>query len=147
MKHSLIDKKAQTARFGYWPFQDRIKTTLTLVRLGNGNFDIHYSSQFIGIKIGKIDNVEIPEKGSITKRINGNPEIEVEISNCSPLRNYVAIHIKINVEVPGLGNQTIYNQTLMDHRMPSKNQEFSLTHILKNYLKEKNLKRQTTNAF
>lgn len=135
----MIDKKTQKVRFGYWPFQDRIKTTLTLVGLGNGNFDLHYSSQFNALKIGKIENIEIPENGSITKRVNGNPEIEVDISNYSPTKKYIALHIKINVEIPGLGTQTIYNQILGNYNISSKSQEISMTNIRKNHQKTRNV--------
>ncbi|WP_103071557.1 hypothetical protein [Aquimarina sediminis] len=139
MTHLLIDKKTQKFKFGYWPFQERIKTTLTLVSLGNGNFDIHYTSQFSGLKIGKIENVEIPESGSITKRVNGNPEIEVDLSNYSPSSNYIAIHVKINVEVPGLGNQMIYNQILGNYKVSSKNESTSFMNIWKSNQKVKNI--------
>lgn len=119
MEHSLIDKRTQEVRFGYWPFQDRVKTTLTLISLENGSFDIHYSSQFNNLKIGKVENITIPENGNVIKRINDYPEVKFEICNYSIINNHTAMQIKIDAEVPGLGNQTIYNHTLEDHKIAS----------------------------
>ncbi|TSE03456.1 MULTISPECIES: hypothetical protein [Aquimarina] len=119
MGHSLIDKKTQEVRFGYWPFQDRVKTTLTLISLENGSFDIHYLGQFNKLKIGKVENITIPEHGNVTKRINDYPEIKFEICKYNVANNYAAMQVKIDAEVPGLGCQTIYDQTLLDHKIAS----------------------------
>ncbi len=115
MIHSLINKKTQQVKFGYWPFQDRVKTTLTLISLENGSFDLHYSSEFNNLRIGKVENIMIPKNGNITKRINDYPEVKFEICNHNIENHYTVIQVKIEAEVPGLGNQTIYDHTLIDH--------------------------------
>ncbi|AXT60895.1 hypothetical protein D1816_11235 [Aquimarina sp. AD10] len=135
MSYPIIDKKTQRVKFGHWPLQERIKTTLQLVSLGNNHYDIYYSSQFKGIKEGKIEKIEIPHNSYITTRINDNPEIRVEIINCSCTDGYIAIHVKISAEIRALGNKVIYDQVLDNYNVAPKRGNIKLKGVLKYFKK------------
>ncbi|WP_025743938.1 hypothetical protein [Aquimarina pacifica] len=125
MQHPISNTKTQKVKFGYWPLQESIKTTIQLVSNGDNFYSIYYSSECKGIGTGVIENITVPACRSIKTRINGNPEIEMHISNLSPSSdNLMAIHIRIDAEIRVLGTQTIYDQTLGTNDISIKNNKF-----------------------
>ena len=112
MLNSIIDRKTEKVKFGYWPLRESIKTTMELVSLGDDYYDLYYLIQYDIIKKGKIANIHIPCNSYITTKGTDHSELILEIVTCSCTDGYVAIHIKMSTEIKILGTQVIYNQVL-----------------------------------
>ncbi len=135
MSYPIINTKTQKVKLGNWLFGKRIKTTLQLINRGEDCYDIYYSSQLTGMKKGKIEKIEIPVNSYTTAQLNNNPEIRIEVYNCSTVNKYTAIHIKINADMGAFGTITIYDQVLDSHVIPSKTSDIELGSISKYVMK------------
>ena len=131
MSCPIINTRTQIVKLGSGLFGKRIKTTLQLVQRGENCYDIHYSSQFNKMKTGKIENMEIPVNSYITAQLNDDPDIRIEVYNCSTVNKHIAIHIKICADLGAFGNRTIYDQVLDSYIIPSKNKTIEPGNISK----------------
>ncbi len=137
MSYPIINTKTQRVALGSWLFGKRIKTTLQLVKHGENCYDINYSSQFNRMRKGTIEKIEIPINSYITKQLNDDPKIRIEVYNCSTANQYTAIHIKICADLGVLGNRTIFDQVLDSYALPSKNKDIEPGSISKYVMKIK----------
>ena len=112
MSHAVIDKKSEKTSFGFLTMKAKVDTTLTLVELEAGQVGVLYEAVFSGIKDGRVNGGPMVISKNTTKQVNDSPEVNVVVSNFDKQADAVAMHITITVDVPMLGKQTIYNQTL-----------------------------------
>ncbi|WP_103071556.1 hypothetical protein [Aquimarina sediminis] len=139
MSQTVIDSKTQTVKFGFWPAKEEITTTLQLLNLGKGDFGIDYHSKFSGIKDGEVKGGPISIDGNLTKVVNKSPEVKVIVSNYNKTNDYISMHVKIDVDIPVIGNETIYEQTLGGSYIDSTGWDVSLANVEKSLGGHKNI--------
>ncbi|ADL52927.1 hypothetical protein [Clostridium cellulovorans] len=121
MSQTIIDSKSERHSYKVFFTQENIRTILSLVYMGNNNFAINYNSWFSGVKAGHVQGGPIAISGNTRIKANNNPDVLVTVSNFnSDLQNHsISLHITINVNIPMIGPQIIYNQTLGGYYTPS----------------------------
>ena len=112
MSNTVIDSKTDKRKFGFWPVTETVTTTLTLVNLGAGRVGINYHSKFSGVKDGEVSGGPIEVSGDIEKVVNQSPKVTVIVSQFNKTSNYISMHVKIVVDIPVIGSETIYSKTL-----------------------------------
>ena len=112
MSSTVIDSKTESHSFGFWPVKEKVETTLSLVNMGQGKTGGNYNSKFSGVKSGHVSGGPIEISKNETKVVNPSPKVEVIVSNFSKTDTEVSMHIKITVDIPVIGTETIYSQTL-----------------------------------
>ncbi|MDS0527350.1 hypothetical protein NNC19_16795 [Clostridium sp. SHJSY1] len=111
----VIDSKTEKHSYAALFAKENIETTLTLIYTeSSGSFRVNYDSKFSGIKEGHIQGGPIDISGNTSIVVNNNPKVSVIISqfHYDIPNNYISLHITITVDIPIIGNQIIYNQTL-----------------------------------
>ncbi|CAD6876888.1 hypothetical protein [Methylomonas fluvii] len=83
--------------------------------MGNGKIGVSYDSVFSGVKSGHVQGGPIEINGDITKVVNDSPRVAVIVSQFNKSPNYISMHIAITVDIPVIGTQTLYSQTLGGH--------------------------------
>lgn len=112
MCYSIIDRKVESHTFGVWPVKENIKTTLTLVKMDNGSLGLIYEADFSGVKSGHVSGGPREINGDGTIVVNPNPKVVVSISQYKRTDTYGSMHIKITVDIPVIGSETIFDKTL-----------------------------------
>lgn len=112
MGYTVIDKKTENHTYGALFVKEKVSTTISLVYLSNGNFGISYESKFSGVKDGHVQGGPVEITGNMNKVVNKSPKVTISISNFHKSDEIVAMTIKITVDIPVIGSETIYNQTL-----------------------------------
>ncbi|MDY0321396.1 MAG: hypothetical protein WHU93_02165 [Arcobacteraceae bacterium] len=115
MAFTVIDSKTESQSYGGFPVSEKVKTTLQLLNMGDGNIGLSYDSSFSGVKSGQVHGGPIAINGNEDKVVNQTPRIVVSISEFNKSKSYASMHVRIVVDIPVLGNKTIYNQTLGGH--------------------------------
>jgi hypothetical protein len=123
MSYQVIDSKSEKNSYGAWVVSEDVKTTLSLVYMGNNIFALNYDSVFSGLKSGQVQGGPISVSRNTTIIVNNDPKVTVAISqfNLDLRKNYVFLHVKIDVDIPVIGSETIYEQTLGGNYNPSVN--------------------------
>jgi len=112
MSYTVIDKKEEVDTFGVWPVNEKVTTTLTLLNLGGGQIGTSYDSKFDGVKGGHVQGGPIVVDGDNTAIVNESPKVTVIVSEYKKNANYISMHVAITVDIPVIGMETIYSQTL-----------------------------------
>jgi hypothetical protein len=112
MSYSAIDCKEEKHSFGLWPLTESVSTTLCIVNMGSSNMGLTYDASFSGIKSGHVKGGPYEVDGDMEKEVNANPRVMLYVSNFNKGRSYVSMHVKITVDIPVVGTETIYDQTL-----------------------------------
>jgi hypothetical protein len=115
MAFTVIDSKGESHSYGGFPVSEKVSTTLQLLNMGDGNIGLSYDSSFSGVKSGQVHGGPIVITGNEEKVVNQSPRVVVSISEFNKSKSYASVHVRIIVDVPVLGSQTIYNQTLGGH--------------------------------
>jgi hypothetical protein len=97
--------------------------------MGDGNIGLSYDSSFSGVKNGQVHGGPIVITGNEEKVVNQTPRIVVSISEFNKSDSKASVHVRIIVDVPVLGNQTIYNQTLKGEYGTSTGWEVAMENI------------------
>lgn len=114
MSYQVIDSKSEKNSYGAWVVSENVKTTLSLVYMGNNIFALNYDSVFSGLKFGQVQGGPISVSGNTTIIVNNDPKVTVTIGqfNQDLQNNSISLHVMIDVDIPVIGLKTIYNQTL-----------------------------------
>ena len=115
MSYTVIDKKAELHTYGVWPVKEKVSTTLTLLNLDSGQIGASYDSEFGGVKNGHVQGGPIVVDGDKTAVVNESPKVTVVVSQFNKTPSYISMHIAITVDIPVIGTETIYSQTLGGH--------------------------------
>lgn len=112
MSNSVIDSKTQSFDFGFWPFKEKVTTTLDLVEISAGKFGVNYKAVYSGLKDGTVSGgpAMIPSDG--TYIVNEDPKVAVIVTNYSDSGAYISMNIQITVDIPVIGTETIFDGTL-----------------------------------
>lgn len=112
MGYTIIDKKTENHSYGIWFAKETISTTISLVNVQDGIFGLSYESVFNGIKNGHVQGgpYKITENTEIT--VHNSPQVILTISNYNKTESIISMTVNINVDIPGIGKEIIYNQTL-----------------------------------
>lgn len=110
----VIQNKTDKHQFGVWPVAESVTTIITLIYTDSKTFAIDYDCTFSGVKSGHVQGGPISVFGNTTVIVNQNPEVKVTITqfNNDTSRNYISLHIKIEVNIPVIGWKTIFDETL-----------------------------------
>jgi len=100
-----------------------------LVNLGGEKFGIQYRSKFFGIKDGDVVGEPIQVNRDTIKIVHNDPEVKIIISNYSKGSNHISMHIKINVDIPVIGEKTMYDKTLGGDYLRSIGWEAALANV------------------
>lgn len=112
MSFTVIDKKTESHDYGHWPLKESVTTTIMLLNMGGGQIGVSYDSDFSGLKSGHVQGGPIAIEGNEGIIVNDSPKVTVVISQFNKTANYISVHIAITVEIPVIGSETIYDQTL-----------------------------------
>ncbi|MBS7564181.1 hypothetical protein KHS38_07165 [Mucilaginibacter sp. Bleaf8] len=112
MANSVIDTKTDKHTFGVWPVKETVTTTLSLILTGPDTFGLNYQAQYSGIKSGTVSGGPYAVSGNGSFVVNDNPKVTVTISNYSDSGSYISMHIQITVDIPVIGTETIFDETL-----------------------------------
>ena len=111
MSYTIIDKKSESHKYG-WGLEEDVTTTMSLMNIGNEKIGLSYEANYSGIKSGGVHGGPFEVTGDETKIVHDSPKVEVIISNFNKKSSYVSLHVKITVDIPVIGTETIYDQTL-----------------------------------
>ena len=112
MDYTVISEKTESHTFGVWPVKEKVTTTMSLVNMGNGQLGLSYESTFSGIKEGDVKGGPEEIDGDVEKVVNDSPKVVVAVSEFNKASNYASMHVEISVEIPVIGTEQIYSQTL-----------------------------------
>ncbi|WP_221801925.1 hypothetical protein [Oceanobacter mangrovi] len=112
MSNAVIDKKSEKNSFGFLTMKAHVDTTLTLVEMEEGKTGVLYETVFSGLKDGRMNGGPFVISKNTTRQVNDSPEVNVIVSEFDKQQDAVSMRITITVDIPVLGKQTIYNQTL-----------------------------------
>ncbi|MBD7912848.1 MULTISPECIES: hypothetical protein [Clostridium] len=119
----VIDSKTEKHTYGTLFLKETVTTTLTLLYTGSTTtYGLNYDSKFSGIKDGHVQGGPISVSDNITVVVNANPKVTVIISefNNNIENHYISLHVIIKVDIPIIGEETIYDQTLGGKYNPDK---------------------------
>lgn len=112
MSNTVIDRKKESHSFGFWPAKEEVTTTITLIKNENDTFGILYESRFEGIKDGHVSGGPYEINGNESRVVNNSPKVKLIISNYYKSENTITMTVKITVDIPVIGTETIYKKTL-----------------------------------
>jgi|GEM_PF-1149862 len=110
--NTVIDRKTDRHTFGHWPAKEEVATTITLVHMGSGKFGLSYDSVFSGVKSGHVSGGPYPVSGNMHKVLHNSPQVVLTISNFDETSTTISMRVTITVDIPVLGNKTIFDETL-----------------------------------
>lgn len=109
---TIIDRKTDKHTFGHWPAKEEVATTITLVHTGSGQFGLAYDAVFSGVKSGHVSGGPYPVSGNMHKVLHNSPQVVLTISNFDETSTTISMRVTITVDIPILGNKTIFDETL-----------------------------------
>lgn len=112
MNYSIIDKKKESHNFGIWPFNEKVTTTLTLVKTDEGKFGVLYECDFSGMKKGHVSGGPFIVTKDESICVHEDPKVMVYISNFHKTESSITMTIKITVNIPIINTVTIFEKTL-----------------------------------
>lgn len=110
--NTVIDSKTDKHSFGFWKAKEEVTTTITLVHMGSGQFGLSYDCEFSGIKSGHVSGGPYPVSGNMHKVLHNSPQVVLTISNFDETSTTISMKVTITVDIPVIGNKTIYDETL-----------------------------------
>ncbi len=110
--NTVIDSKTDKHSFGFWKAKEEVTTTITLVHMGGGQFGLSYDCEFSGIKSGHVSGGPYPVSGNMHKVLHNSPQVVLTISNFDETSTTISMKVTITVDIPVIGNKTIYDETL-----------------------------------
>lgn len=112
MNYTVIDSKTESHSYGFWKASENVKTTISLLNMGGGKVGLSYSASYSGLETGTVQGGPFEVDGDETKKVHDSPEVDVVISQYEKGENHVSTHVAITVDIPVIGKQTIYSETL-----------------------------------
>lgn len=112
MGYTIIDKKTEHHSYGIWFAKETVTTTISLVNMQDGIFGLSYESVFNGIKDGHVQGGPHEITGNTEITVHKSPKVVLTISNYNETESVISMTVNISVNIPGIGNENIYNQTL-----------------------------------
>lgn len=112
MANAIIASKTDDKTFGAWPLKEKISTTITLLQTGSDAFGLAYQAVYSGIKSGSVSGGPYAVSGNLNKVVNQSPKVTLIVSNYSDTGSYISMRVIITVDIPVIGTETIFDETL-----------------------------------
>lgn len=112
MSNIVIDSKTESHSFGALFAKEKVKTTISLVKMANAKFGLSYNSEFSGIKDGHVSGGPYEVSGNENLTAHDSPKVMLIISNYTVTAESISMNVEITVDIPVIGSETIYNETL-----------------------------------
>lgn len=112
MSYTVIDKKTNKKSFGIWPVKGEVTTTMSIVNMGNSKFGLSYEAEYRGVQDGSVKGGPFEITGNETRTVHDSPRVEVILNNFDKTSNHVSVHVRITVDIPVIGTETIFDETL-----------------------------------
>jgi len=111
---NVIDKQTDQHNFEVLRVRGHISVTLILLETAPDTFAVNYEASYSGMKDGHLSGGPFPVNGNGTHVVNQNPKVTVTLSNWSDdkANHLISAHCKISVDVPVLGNTTVFDKTI-----------------------------------